>query len=145
MIVIGLTGSIGMGKSTVAAMFRRLRVPVFDADAEVHRLQAAGGGALPAIEAAFPGTTGPAGLDRAKLGAAVFGNPQAMARLEAILHPLVAAAEARFRFRHRARPLIVLDIPLLFEKGGVDRVDLTVVVSAPAERSRPSVCWRVRA
>ena len=142
MIVIGLTGSIGMGKSTVAAMFRRCHVPVFDADAEVHRLQAAGGAALPAIEAAFPGVTTPAGLDRARLGTLVFGNTAALARLEAILHPMVAAARARFLFRYRARPLVVLDIPLLFEKGGIDTVDLVVVVSAPAELQAERVLAR---
>ena len=90
--VLGLTGSIGMGKSAVAAMFADAGVPVFDADAEVHALQGPGGALLPAIEAAFPGRTGPAGADRARLGEAVFGNAQALARLEAIVHPAVAAA-----------------------------------------------------
>ncbi|MGB3723393.1 MAG: dephospho-CoA kinase, partial [Pacificimonas sp.] len=101
MRVIGLTGSIGMGKSTIAAMFAARRVPVFDADAEVHRLQALGGRALPAIEAAFPGVTGPAGLDRAALGKAVFGKPDALGRLERILHPMVADAQADFLLRAR--------------------------------------------
>lgn len=142
MIVIGLTGSIGMGKSTVAAMLRRLRVPVFDADAEVHRLQGPGGAALPAIEAAFPGTTGPAGLDRARLGKAVFGNPAALAKLEAILHPMVGDAQLRFRRLHRAKPMVVLDIPLLFEGAGWRGCDLTVVVSAPAEVQRARVLAR---
>ena len=132
MIVIGLTGSIGMGKSTVAAMFRRLKVPVFDADASVHALQGPGGVALPAIEAAFPGTTSVAGLDRARLGAAVFGNPASLKILEQIVHPLVAAAQARFLRRHRRARAVVLDIPLLFERGGSAKVDLIVVVSAPA-------------
>ena len=133
MIVIGLTGSIGMGKSTVAAMFRRLHVPVFDADACVHALQGPGGVALPAIEAAFPGTTSAAGLDRARLGAAVFGNPAALKSLEQIIHPLVAAAQARFLRRHRRARAVVLDIPLLFERGGSAKVDLIAVVSAPPE------------
>lgn len=133
MIVIGLTGSIGMGKSTVAAMFRRLHVPVFDADASVRALQARGGDALAAIEAAFPGTTSAAGVDRARLGERVFGDATALARLEAIMHPLVAASQARFLFRYRTRPLVVLDIPLLYERGGAAKVDVVVVVSAPAD------------
>ncbi len=133
MIVIGLTGSIGMGKSTVAAMFRRLKLPVFDADACVHALQGPGGAALPAIEAAFPGTTSAHGLDRARLGAAVFGNAAALKRLEQIVHPLVAARQAHFLRRHRRARAVVLDIPLLFEKGGAAKVDLIAVVSAPPE------------
>ncbi len=133
MIVIGLTGSIGMGKSTVAAMLRRLKVPVFDADACVHALHGRGGAALPAIEAAFPDTTTAKGLDRARLGAAVFGNPAALKSLEQIIHPLVAAHQARFLRRHRRARAVVLDIPLLFEKGGAAKVDLIVVVSAPPE------------
>jgi len=141
-LVIGLTGSIGMGKSTVAAMFRRLKVPVFDADAAVHALQGPGGAALPAIEAAFPGTTSAAGLDRAKLGVAVFCDAAALQRLEAIIHPLVAAAQRQFLARHRRRRLVVLDIPLLFEKGGAARVDATVVVSAPAPVQRARVLAR---
>ncbi len=141
-LVIGLTGSIGMGKSTVAAMFQRLKVPVFDADAAVHALQGPGGTALPAIEAAFPGTTSPAGLDRAKLGGLVFGDPAALQRLEAIIHPLVGAAQAAFLHRHRRRALVVLDIPLLFEKGGAGKVDVTLVVSAPAAVQRARVLAR---
>jgi dephospho-CoA kinase len=142
MIVIGLTGSIGMGKSTVAAMFRRLRIPVFDADLEVRKLQAPGGAALPAIEAAFPGTTGKAGLDRVKLGAAVFGDKAALAKLEAIIHPLVGEAQRRFRSLHRAKPIILLDIPLLFEGQGWRGCDLTVVVSAPVGVQRERVLAR---
>jgi dephospho-CoA kinase len=142
MIIIGLTGSIGMGKSTVAAMFESLGVPVFDADAEVRALQGPGGGALPAIEAAFPGTTGPNGLDREKLGAQVFGNPATLARLEAILHPMVADAQSRFLGRHRLKRAVVLDVPLLFEKGGWRRCHLTVVVSAPARVQRARVLAR---
>ena len=134
--IIGLTGSIGMGKSAVAAMFEGLGVPLFDADAAVHRLQGPGGALLPAIEAAFPGTTGPAGVDRAKLGAAVFGNPEALRRLEDIVHPAVGARRKRFLDEHAHEPLIVFDIPLLFEKGGWQQVDAVVVVSAPAEAQR---------
>jgi dephospho-CoA kinase len=142
MIVIGLTGSIGMGKSTVAAMFERLGVPVFDADAAVRALQGPGGAALPAIEAEFPGTTGPAGLDREKLGAQVFGNKVALARLEAILHPLVADAQSHFLGRHRRKRAVVLDVPLLFEKSGWRRCHLTVVVSAPLRVQRARVLAR---
>jgi dephospho-CoA kinase len=144
MIVLGLTGSIAMGKSTVATMLRRQRVPVFDADAEVHRLQAPGGAALPAIEAAFPGVTSAQGLDRQKLGAAVFGNPAALKRLEAILHPLVRASQLKFRRQNAMarRKLIVFDIPLLFEKGGWRMCDFTAVVSAPAYLQRQRVLRR---
>ena len=129
--VLGLTGSIGMGKSTVAAILRDLGVPVFDADAEVHRLQGPDGALLGAIEAAFPGTTGPAGVDRAKLGAAVFGDAAALARLEAIVHPAVAEARAAFLAGQRAAPLVVFDIPLLFEKDGWQDCDRIMVVTAP--------------
>ena len=132
MIVVGLTGSIGMGKSTVAAMFRRLGVPVFDADAVVHAVQGPGGAALPAIEAAFPGTTSAAGLDRGRLGALVFADAAALRRLEAIVHPLVGQAQARFLARHRRAAVVVIDNPLLFEMGAADKVDVVAVVSAPA-------------
>ncbi|WP_315762052.1 dephospho-CoA kinase [Sphingomonas sp. Y38-1Y] len=142
MMKLGLTGSIGMGKSTVAAMFRDACVPVFDADAEVHKLQGPGGALLPAIEAAFPGTTGPAGIDRTALGAAVFGDDAALARLEAIVHPAVAAAREAFLAEHEDAPLIVLDIPLLFEKAGWRDVDRIVVVSAPPEVQRARVLAR---
>lgn len=139
--VLGLTGSIGMGKSAVAAMFAELGVPVFDADAAVHALQGPQGALLPAIEAAFPGTTGPGGVDRAKLGAAVFGDPAALKRLEGIVHPAVAAMRRNFFADHADAPLVVLDIPLLFEKGAA-RVDAVVVVSAPAEVQRARVLAR---
>ena len=129
---LGPTGSIGMGKSAVAAMFAEQGVPVFDADAEVHRLQGPGGALLGAIEARFPGTTGPAGLDRGRLGQSVFGDPAALADLEAIVLPAVAAARRVFLRRHRARPMVVLDTPLLFEKGGAAGMDLFVVVSVSA-------------
>ena len=141
-LIIGLTGSIGMGKSTVAAMFEALGVPVFDADAEVHRLQGPGGALLPVIEAAFPGTTGPKGVDRGKLGAQVFGDDAALARLEGIVHPAVAAARQAFLIEHTGQPQVVFDIPLLFEKGGAGQVDRVVVVSAPAEVQRARVLAR---
>ncbi len=137
MQVIGLTGGIGMGKSTAAAAFRRAGLPVFDADATVHRLQADGGAALPAIAAAFPAAVGERGgklsLNRAALRAAVIGDQAAMRRLEAILHPMVRAAQAAFlRRARRARArAAVLDIPLLLETGGDRAVDRVVVVSAP--------------
>lgn len=140
--VLGLTGSIGMGKSAVTAMLRGCGVPVFDADAEVHRLQGPGGALLEAIEAAFPGTTGPQGVDRQRLGSAVFGDKPALARLEAIVHPAVARARAAFLVRHAGEPLVVFDVPLLFERGGDAGVDAVAVVSAPAEVQRARVLAR---
>ena len=110
--VYGLTGSIGMGKSAVAAMLKNLNIPVYDADAEVHRLQGPGGAALPAIEARFPGTTGPNGLDRAKMAQLVLAHPHERKALEAIVHPMLRAGREQFLRRHRSRPLVVLDIPL---------------------------------
>lgn len=142
MIKIGLTGSIGMGKSAVSAMFARAGVPVFDADAEVHRLQAAHGALVGAIEARFPGTTGPNGVDRQKLGAAVLGDPVALRALELLIHPAVYRARQRFLARHRSRRLVVLDIPLLFEKRGRKQVDYVVVVSAPLWMQRRRVLAR---
>ncbi len=140
--ILGLTGSIGMGKSTVAGMFEDLNVPVFDADAVVRRLQSAGGALVDPIELAFPGTTGPAGVDRERLGAAVFDDPAALARLEAIVHPAVRAARAEFLLEHAGQPLVVFDIPLLFEKGGVEEVDAVLVVSASPEVQRARVLAR---
>lgn len=133
MKIIGLTGGIGMGKSTAAKAFRRAHIPVFDADATVHALQAPGGAALPAIGAAFPGTVQAGVLDRARLRAAVVGDTAAMHRLEAILHPMVRRAERAFiaRARRAGYRAIVLDIPLLFESKEERVVDLVVVVSAP--------------
>lgn len=142
MIVLGLTGSIGMGKSTVAAMFRAEGVPVFDADAEVHRLQGPGGRLLAAIEALHPGTTGARGVDRAALGRAVFGDRQALRRLERLVHPQVWAGQRAFLRRHHACRMVVLDVPLLFEKGGWRRVDQIAVVSAPAWTQRRRVLAR---
>jgi dephospho-CoA kinase len=140
--VLGLTGSIGMGKSTVADMFEARGVPVFDADAEVRRMQGPGGSLVGAIERAFPGTTGDEGVDRERLGAAVFGDPPALARLEAIVHPAVRAAREGFLRDHAGRPLVVFDIPLLFEKGGAEDVDAVLVVSAPPDVQRARVLAR---
>jgi dephospho-CoA kinase len=133
MKVIGLTGGIGMGKSTAAQVFRRARLPVFDADAAVHRLQARGGQAVRAIGAAFPGSVVDGAVDRARLRAAVLGRPEALRRLEAILHPMVRQQERAFiaRARRAGARAAVLDIPLLLETDGHRRVDLVVVVSAP--------------
>jgi dephospho-CoA kinase len=142
MILLGLTGSIGMGKSTVAAMFRRLGVPVFDADQEVHRLQGPGGALVAEIEALFPGTTGPIGVDRQALGRVVLHDKAALHRLESLIHPAVARARARFLRRHAAQRLAVLDIPLLYEKQGWRAVDAVVVVSAPAWKQRRRVLAR---
>jgi dephospho-CoA kinase len=130
-----------MGKSAVAAMFRQLHVPVFDADAAVHALQGPGGALLPAIEARFPGTTGPKGVDRVALGRQVLGDTEALRALEAIVHPAVGAMRAAFLRRHRSRPLVVLDIPLLFETGGDKAMDV-VVVSAPFAVQRRRVLRR---
>jgi dephospho-CoA kinase len=144
-IVLGLTGSIGMGKSAAAAMLRRLGVPLFDADRVVHRLLAPGGGAVGRVAAAFPGVRDAAGgIDRRRLGERVFGDRAALARLEAILHPMVAAAEKRFLARARARreAIVVLDVPLLFESGGARRCDYVVVVSAPLFLQRQRVLRR---
>ncbi|TDW63987.1 dephospho-CoA kinase [Novosphingobium sp. PhB55] len=140
--ILGLTGSIGMGKSTVAGMFRALGVPVFDADAAVHELQGPGGLLVAAIEAAFPGTTGPEGVIRQKLGAAVFGDKAELARLEGIVHPAVAEARRRFMATHGRAPLVVFDIPLLYEKTGDRGLNGVVVVSAPAEAQRARVLAR---
>jgi dephospho-CoA kinase len=140
--ILGLTGSIGMGKSAVAAMLRDLGVPVFDADAAVHELQGPGGALLALIEAEFPGTTGPQGVDRLKLGAAVFGDAEKLRRLEKIVHPAVGAMRTKFLAENAAKPLIVFDIPLLFEKGGIETVDKVAVVSAPAEQQRARVLAR---
>jgi dephospho-CoA kinase len=145
LIVLGLTGSIGMGKSTAAAMLRRLGVPLFDADLMVHRLLEPSGAAVPAVSAAFPDVeTEAGGIDRELLGQRVFTDLAALKRLEAILHPMVAAEERRFLARSRARrvPLAVLDIPLLFETGAERRCDYVLVVSAPALVQRQRVLRR---
>jgi len=144
MVIVGLTGSIGMGKSTAARMLREMGVPVYDADAAVHAVQAPGGIALPAIEAAFPGVVKQGVLDRQALGARVFGNKPALRKLEAIVHPLVGQQQRRFlrAAARRRAPIVVLDIPLLFEGAGERRVDATLVVSAPAFLQRRRVMAR---
>jgi dephospho-CoA kinase len=133
MIILGLTGGMGMGKSTAAAAFRRARIPVFDADAAVHSLQSRGGRAVREIEAAFPGTIRNGAVDRTALRHAVLGNPDALKHLERILHPMVQQEERAFvaRARRRGSRAVVLDIPLLLETGGDRRVDRIIVVSAP--------------
>ena len=142
MLIIGLTGSIGVGKSTVAQRFLALGIPVCDADAEVHRLYAPGGAAVAPVEAAFPGTTGPGGIDRQRLGAALVADPSGFARLNAIVHPLVWAAEGEFLRAEKARgaEMAVLEIPLLLENA--TPVDVVVVVSAPAGVQRARVLER---
>ena len=141
-MIIGLTGSIGMGKSAVASMFVDEGVPVFDADATVHDLQKAGGALVPAIESAFPGTTGPQGVDRQALGTAVFGDRDRLALLESIIHPAVAERRKAFLASHQDADMILFDIPLLFQKGGQAGVDTVVVVSAPAPVQRERVLAR---
>ena len=142
MLLIGLTGSIGMGTSTAAARFRALGLAVIDADAEVHKLYK--GAAVAPIEAEFPGTTRAEGVDRQKLAAALLKDPSGFKHLEAIVHPMVHAAEKALLQAEAARGagMAVLEIPLLFEGGGEKRVDVTVVVSAPAELQRQRVLAR---
>jgi dephospho-CoA kinase len=142
MLIVGLTGSIGMGKSTVAARFRSHGIAVCDADAEVHRLYE--GPAVPVIEAAFPGTTEAGKVDRQMLAQALMANPEGFKRLEAIVHPLVVAAERTFLQAEAAEgaAVAVLEIPLLLETGGDARVDVVVVCSAPAEKQRERVLQR---
>lgn len=135
-LILGLTGSIGMGKSTVARMFAEEGVPVFDADAAVHQLQGPGGALVAEIEAQFPGTTGPEGVNRTALAERVLGAPEQLRRLEALVHPAVAQARRHFLATHAGAPVVVLDIPLLFEAGGVDEVDKVAVVSAATEVQR---------
>ena len=143
MIVLGLTGSIGMGKSTVGAMFVDQGIPVFDADAVVHRLQGPEGALVSQIESHFPGTTtGAAGVDRTALAERVLDAPEALRRLEGLIHPAVARERETFLAAHAGRPLVVLDIPLLFEKGGWESVDRIAVVSAPAKVQRARVLAR---
>ena len=142
MLVIGLTGSIGMGKSATSAMFRAFGVPVQDADAVVHALYR--GPVVTAVEAAFPGTTTAAGVDRAALSRAVLDNPEALRRLEAIVHPLVRAGREAFvaSARKAGERRVVLDIPLLFETGGEAGVDVVVAVSAGAAVQKARVLAR---
>ena len=142
MLVIGLTGSIGMGKSAVAARLRALGIAVCDADAEVHKLYE--GAAVPAIEAAFPGTTAAGKVDRQKLAAALLAAPDKFKRLEAIVHPLVFAAERAFLRGEAAKgaAMAVIEVPLLLETGGESRVDVVIVVTAPPEAQRQRVMQR---
>ncbi len=142
MTVLGLTGSIGMGKSTVAQMFRDEGVPVFDADAAVHRLQGPEGALVAEIEARFPGTTGPAGVDRTALAERVLAEREALQNLEALIHPAVARERQAFLAAHAHEPLVVLDIPLLFETGAAATVDKIAVVSASADVQRERVLRR---
>lgn len=145
MKTIGLTGSIGMGKSATAAMFRDEGIPVYDADAAVHEIYAPGGSAVAPVEAAFPGVTGAdGGIDRPALRARVLDDAEALKRLESIVHPLVGATQFEFRAAalHSGAPCAVLDIPLLFETGGDARCDYVAVVSAPAEVQRARVLAR---
>ncbi|KAB1075624.1 dephospho-CoA kinase [Methylobacterium planeticum] len=142
-VVLGLTGSIGMGKSATARMFADRGVPVHDADAAVHALYGPGGEAATAIGRAFPGTLAPDGsVDRTALRAAVLGQPERLARLEALVHPLVQEAARAFLRRQAGAPLVLLDIPLLYETGGEARCDAVLVVTAPAEVQRARVLAR---
>jgi dephospho-CoA kinase len=144
MILLGLTGSIGMGKSTTAAMFQAEGAPVYDADDAVHALYAAGGAAAPLVAAAFPGVLTEGAVDRARLGARVLNDPEALKRLEAIVHPLVGAHRQAFfnEVSAAGETVVVLDVPLLFETGGDKAMDAVAVVSAPAEVQRQRVLAR---
>lgn len=142
MKTLALTGSIGMGKSTVAAMFADAGIPVFDADATVRALQGTGGRLVPAIEARFPGTTKDGEVDRDALSAAVLHDPDELAALEAIVHPAVHHERTRFIMDHGDAPALLFDIPLLFETGGEVAFDHVIVVSAPAELQRERVLAR---
>src|SRR5215471_13073503 len=142
MLILGLTGSIGMGKSTTAKLFEEAGVPVYDADAAVHKLYE--GEAAPAVEAAFPGTTADGKVDRQKLSARVLGDPAALKQLEQIVHPMLAAHRQKFLAdaEKAGAPVVLMDVPLLFETGGEKRMDAVVVVSAPAELQRQRVLAR---
>ena len=142
MLILGLTGSIGMGKSTTAKLFEEAGVPVYDADATVHKLYE--GEAVPAIEAAFPGTTADGKVDRAKLSARVVHDPAAMKQLEQIVHPMLGASRKKFFDDAEAAgtPVVVLDVPLLFETNGEERVDAVVVVTTSPEKQRERVLAR---
>jgi dephospho-CoA kinase len=142
MIKIALTGSIGMGKSTVAKMFEAAGVPLFDADAEVRRLQGSGGALVEPIAALFPEAMRGRRIDREALGRAVLGKPDELARLEALVHPAVRQARDRFIAANSAAPAILFDIPLLFETGGQANADKVIVVSAPADVQRARVLAR---
>ncbi|MFL6815986.1 MAG: dephospho-CoA kinase [Bradyrhizobium sp.] len=142
MIILGLTGSIGMGKSTTAKLFAEAGVPVYDADAAVHRLYE--GEAVPAIEAAFPGTTVDGKVDRARLSALVVHDPAAMQQLERIVHPMLGASRKKFldEAERSGAPVAVVDVPLLYETGGENRVDAVVVVTTSPEVQRERILAR---
>ena len=142
MLILGLTGSIGMGKSTTSKLFAEAGVPVYDADAAVHKIYE--GEAAPAIEAAFPGTTANGKVDRAKLSASVLHNPAAIKQLEQIVHPMLGASRQKFleEAERSGAPVVVMDIPLLFETGGEKRVDAVVVVSTTPENQRERIIAR---
>jgi dephospho-CoA kinase len=142
MLILGLTGSIGMGKSTTAKLFEEAGVPVYDADAAVHRIYQ--GEAAPAIEAAFPGTTVHGKVDRAKLSAKVVHDPAAIKQLEQIVHPMLAASRQTFldNAERSGAPVVVMDIPLLFETGGEKRVDAVIVVTTSPENQRERIMAR---
>ncbi|WP_224816652.1 dephospho-CoA kinase [Hasllibacter sp. MH4015] len=140
--VLGLTGSIGMGKSTTAEMFRDLGVPVWDADAAVHRLYGPGGQAVPRIAEILPNAVSGGAVDRSELKAKIADDPSLLRRLEAIVHPLVAADRAEFLKMHAQRPLLVLDIPLLFETGGDAHCDASLVVTTDSKEQRRRVLAR---
>ena len=142
MITLALTGSIGMGKSTVAAMFADAGIPLFDADAVVRALQGPGGRLVPAIEARFPGTTRDGAVDREALASRVLGDPDALAALESIVHPAVHHERTRFIVEHGDARALLFDIPLLFETGGQEAFDHVIVVSAPAKVQRERVLAR---
>ena len=144
MIILGLTGSIGMGKSTTSTMFQAEGAPVYDSDAAVHALYAVGGAAVAPVEAAFPGVVVDGAIDRVRLSAAVLGDPEALQKLEAIVHPLVGADRIGFFEKAAAdgKHIVVLDVPLLYETGGDKRVHKVVVVSAPADVQRARVLAR---
>ncbi len=142
MIRIAITGSIGMGKSTVARMFERAGVPLFDADAEVRRLQGSGGALVEAIERRFPGSVGDGAVNRDALSALVLGKPEELAALEAIVHPSVQQAREKFIADHAGAPALLFDIPLLFETGGEGAFDKVITVSAPPDVQRRRVLSR---
>jgi len=142
MVIVGLTGSIGMGKSTTLQMFAEAGVPVYDADAAVHAVYSSS--AVPVVEAAFPGTTADGKVDRQKLSQRVLGNPEALKKLEQIVHPLLGAHRQKFleAAEKAGAPIVLMDVPLLFETGGEKRMDAVVVVTAPAELQRQRVLAR---
>ncbi len=144
MVIVGLTGSIGMGKSETAKMFRSLGVPVYDADAAVHAIYAPGGSAVAPVETAFPGVTGAGGVDREALAKRVLNDSAALKKLESIVHPLVGLEQQKFlqKAAEENAEIIVIDVPLLFETGGEKRVDCVVLVSAPYEVQRERVLAR---